>query len=89
MRRFGASPSEVTRMAAEAAIAADLLFNQTGDPMNRLVLVVLPDGTYATETMRNKMMREQNYSQKKTIMEYALFGAVGLGALWLVSKIWR
>lgn len=87
--RFGASPTEVSRLNAEAAIAADTLFNQTGDPMNRLVLVVTPDGYYATETMRNKAMREQSYSQKKTVVEYALWGAGALGAVWLLSRIWR
>lgn len=83
------SPELVSRLNAEAAIAADTLFRQTGDPLDRLVLVVNPDGTYATETVRNKQEREQLYSQRKTTLEYVLWGVGGAGALYLLYRLLR
>lgn len=79
-------PRITTRIKAEADIAADLLFHQTGDPLNHLVLVVLPDGTYATETIRNKQLRESSYSGSKTLLETVLWGAGGLGVAYLAYR---
>ena len=86
---FGASPSEVTRMSAQARVDADVLFKQTGDPLDHLEMVFV-DGMWTTQTLRNKQMTQQAYSQNKgkleAVIPVVLFGAAGVGLIWWLSR---
>ncbi len=87
--RFGASPQDLSRITAQAAVDADVLFHQTGDPADHLIIVVGPDGLYSTSTQRNMAMQQQSYSDNKntTLGLGVAAGVVALGFVgWL---IWR
>lgn len=88
--RFGLSPADVSLVAAQALVTAQALFMQTGDPLDRLVLVQNADGTWATQTVRNQQLLAQagvnNTMATIGIGTAAAVLAVGVGLYFLLKK---
>jgi hypothetical protein len=73
------TPQNISRINAQMKIEADVLYRQTGDPDDRLVLVTNADGTYTTQTVRNQRLMQEGYSQNKTTMEHVFGIAAAVG----------
>ncbi len=78
------TPQQQSLLAAQAALAADSLFNSSGDPLDRLVLVQSADGYWSTQTLRNQQLMAG--AQQQTTVLYVGGAILALGAVWY---FWR